>query len=368
MTCSKSGLFSLIVGAFIIEFHKKPSTDSGNQTVALLQLISLQLSNSPNSTASNCPSSSTNSNTADQPSLLGTAIVWVNSLWLISLVLSLTCALIAMLLQQWTRGYIETPKSADMQRHRARVRSLLLVGARLYKVPLIVEILPTLLHLSVFLFLGGLVITFHTIDKSVAIAVEGAVGLSGSAYITMSILPCLDMRCPYRTPISKMLWYPCHAFLSFTAVFLYICTWVLQGFMALSRGQRWLESFRSTASDHRQYFKDGLEKSIVFRAVQMLKDKDQRRIIWMFNRLALGDRSKFLKLAASIPRHRIQDLILLTAVSSSLPLLFSFEAACGYILGPMTIYASGPSQYVCTRSVTLPRPPSCRTWTLCRPT
>ncbi|KAF8495905.1 hypothetical protein F5888DRAFT_507825 [Russula emetica] len=182
-----TGLFSAIVGAFIIEFYKTLSPDSSNQTVALLQQISHQLPNSPNSAYSN---------TANQPSPPGTAMVWVNALWLISLVLSLTCALIATLLQQWARRYTETPKSPNMLRHRARVRSLLLVGTKLYKIPLIVEILPTLLHLSVYLFLGGLVITFHTINKTVAIAVDAAVGVSGLAYIALSILPCLDVQCP----------------------------------------------------------------------------------------------------------------------------------------------------------------------------
>src|ERR1700733_5638974 len=105
VTSSKTGLFSAIVGAFIIEFYKKLSSDSGNQTVALLQQISHQLPNSPNGTYSD---------TANQSSPPGTAMVWVNALWLISLVLSLTCALIATLLQQWARRYIKTPKSVDV--------------------------------------------------------------------------------------------------------------------------------------------------------------------------------------------------------------------------------------------------------------
>jgi len=91
MTSLKTGLFSATVGAFIIEFYKKLSPDSGAQTVALLQQISHQLPNPPNST---------NSNTGDQSSSHGTAMVWVNAMWLISLVLSITSALIATLLQQ----------------------------------------------------------------------------------------------------------------------------------------------------------------------------------------------------------------------------------------------------------------------------
>src|SRR6267154_4468169 len=81
----ETGLFSATVGAFIIEFYRKLSSDPGDETVVLLRQISQQLQNSPNST---------NSNTANQQSSSspGTAMVWVNAMWLISFVLSLTSA------------------------------------------------------------------------------------------------------------------------------------------------------------------------------------------------------------------------------------------------------------------------------------
>ena len=243
-------------------------------------------------------------------------MVWANILWLISLVLSLTCALIATLLQQWARRYIETPKSSNVLRHRARVRSLLLVGTKLYKIPLIVDMLPTLLHLSVYLFLAGLVITFHTIHKKVAIAVDVAVGVSGVAYLVLSILPCLDVRCPYRTPISQALWYPCHACLSFTALCLHRCIRGLHGLLdrpLRSRGQvilhRWLLSRGFSVSNHWQFLTDGLEKSIFYRAVITLRDEDRGRVIWLFNQLAQSDKHTFLKFVASIPIPKIPDLI-----------------------------------------------------------
>ena len=140
-------------------------------------------------------------------------MIWVNALWMISLVLSVTCALIATLLQQWARGYIETTKSSMELRHRARVRSLLFQGTESYRISLLVEILPTLLHLSVYLFFCGLIIAFHKINTKVAIAVDASAGLSGLAYIALTILPCIDVKCPFRTPISKMLWLIWHAFL-----------------------------------------------------------------------------------------------------------------------------------------------------------
>jgi hypothetical protein len=83
------------------------------------------------------------------------------------------------------------------------------------------EIALALLHLSVYLFFAGLVIIFHTINTKVAIAVEIPVGLYGLAYIMLSILPCLDFRCPYITPMSSILWYPFHIFSSFAAYCLF---------------------------------------------------------------------------------------------------------------------------------------------------
>ncbi|KAI0269514.1 hypothetical protein BGY98DRAFT_304965 [Russula aff. rugulosa BPL654] len=176
--------------------------------------------------------------------------------------------------------------------------------------------LPTILHLSVYLFLAGLVITFHTIHKKVAIAVDVAVGVSGVANLTLSILPCLDVRCPYRTPISQVLWYPCHACLSFTALCLHRYILGLHGLLdrpIRTRRQvilhRWFVSRGFSVSNHWQFLKDGLEESIFIRAVATLRDGDCGRVIWLFNRLARGDRHTFLKFAASIPIHKIPDLI-----------------------------------------------------------
>jgi hypothetical protein len=147
--------------------------------------------------------------------------------------------------------------------------------------------LPTLLHLSVYLFLAGLVITFHTIHKKVAIAVNDAVGVSGLVYLALSILPCLDVRCPYRTPISQILWYPCHAFLSFAAPFLDRCILGLRELL-----NQPVQSSGLFFSHHWQYFTYGLEKSIVDRAIETLKDGDRGRVTRLFNQLALGSESR----------------------------------------------------------------------------
>src|SRR6266849_1754576 len=88
MRSLKTGLLSATIGAFIIEFYKKLSPDSGGQTVDLLGQISQQLTN---------PQNGTSITAANQPFSPSVYMIWVNGMWLISLVFSLTSALITLL-------------------------------------------------------------------------------------------------------------------------------------------------------------------------------------------------------------------------------------------------------------------------------
>ena len=309
MTSFKTGLFSATVGAFIIEFYKQLSPSSGIQTVIPLANGNFTIVTS-------------------QPSPPSAPIIWVNAMWLISLVLSLTSALIATLLQQWARRYVEMPHRPSDPKNRARVRSFLFFGTKLYKMRFAVKLAPTLLHLSVYLFFTGLVVAFRTINKSVAIAVEVAVGVFGVAYITLSFLPCLDVRCPYRTPMSYFLWYPTHIILSFAA----LCSrWLLELFHeclvepslgdTTTRRQRillpWLDSREEAVKTHWRYIKDGIGKSIINSAIKA-QDGDRMIVTRLFDLLAMGDKSKLRQFAASIPRDKVLDLIPRITVKSSL--------------------------------------------------
>jgi len=145
MTNQKTSIFSATVGAFIIEFYKKLSPDSSDQTVDLLCQISQQLPNFRNGTCS-APQN-------DQSFSPSVFMIWVIAMWMISLLLSLMSALFATLLQQWTRGYVQDPQTLGMPNERARVRSFLFFGTLRFNVRDLVETAPALLHYSVFLFL-----------------------------------------------------------------------------------------------------------------------------------------------------------------------------------------------------------------------
>jgi hypothetical protein len=170
------------------------------------------------------------------------------------------------------------------------------------------------------MFFAGLVIVFHTINKKVAIAVDVSVGLFALAYIMLSILPCLDVRCPYRTPMSYILWYPCHTSLTFAAGCL---RWLvkrlhgrfvkpsLDGIIS-SPWQRklvnWLDSSEKGIRKHWRCLTNGFQKSVIDGAMNA-QEGEHKIIASLFGVLSLSDESKLRKLAASIPRHRILDLI-----------------------------------------------------------
>ncbi|KAI0282686.1 hypothetical protein BC826DRAFT_921487, partial [Russula brevipes] len=192
-----SGLVSATVTAFLIEGIKKLSPDSGDRNSFYLSQISQQLAGSANGT--NVPLQIYPS---PSPNI---SIVLVNTMWLLSLVLSVMSALSAAMIQQWARRYVQLPRIPGPSSDQARVRSFLFFGACKYGMINAVELTPALFHLSVSLFLAGLIIYLFTINKTVAIILTIFVGLFGLAYLVLTILPCIDRRCPYRTPLTSVL-------------------------------------------------------------------------------------------------------------------------------------------------------------------
>ncbi|KAI0000152.1 hypothetical protein BJV74DRAFT_145698 [Russula compacta] len=126
------------------------------------------------------------------------SIICVYIMWLLSLLLSLISALFSTLTQAWARRYIQLPQYSSPSRNRAHTR-LPLFPAFMHRA---VAMTVTIMHLSVFLFLVGLVIFFFTINKIVAIIVTVIVGLFGVVYLTLTIHGCIDRNFPYRTPLA----------------------------------------------------------------------------------------------------------------------------------------------------------------------
>ncbi|KAN0139101.1 hypothetical protein V8E53_003103, partial [Lactarius tabidus] len=133
--------------------------------------------------------------------------VWVNALWFLSLVISLTCALLATLLQQWARRYLKITQSRYSPHKRARIRAFFAEGVEKCLLPWAVEILPTLLHISLFLFFAGLVVFLSNVNLTIFKLVLSWVGLCLALYGCITCMPILRLDSPYYTPLSLPAWH-----------------------------------------------------------------------------------------------------------------------------------------------------------------
>ncbi|KAF8261204.1 hypothetical protein EI94DRAFT_1424721, partial [Lactarius quietus] len=129
-----------------------------------------------------------------------TSAVWVNSLWFSSLVIALTCALLATLLQQWARRYLRVTSPRCGPRKRARIRSFFAEGVGRLHLPSTVEALTTLLHISLFFFFAGLCVFLFGIHKTVFKVTVAWVGFCVVVYAYVTALPIIYKDSPYDAP------------------------------------------------------------------------------------------------------------------------------------------------------------------------
>ena len=122
--------------------------------------------------------------------------------------MGLSCALWATSLHQWARRYIRMTQPARCSpEKRARMRAYFANGADKMHIPWAVEGLPALLHLSLFLFFGGLAIFLFNIDHEVFICVVWWIGLFSMVYGLITLLPLIRQDSPYSAPLSIPAWF-----------------------------------------------------------------------------------------------------------------------------------------------------------------
>ena len=133
--------------------------------------------------------------------------VWVNSLWFLSLVISLTSAMLATLLQQWARRYIRATRPPRCSpEKRARMHAFFSNGVKKFRVDWAVEALPALVHLSLLTFFAGLLIFLHNVNHTVFSVVLCGVALSSTVYACITLMPMFWLDSPYYAPLSSTGW------------------------------------------------------------------------------------------------------------------------------------------------------------------
>ena len=133
--------------------------------------------------------------------------MFVNAVWIVSLVLSLTCALMATLLQQWARRYLQLIQQNHPPHVRAHIREYFALGAARFRVSTFVEALPALLLISVLLFFSGLVVYAFRANNTVAFITLAIVAFCSLCYLALSLAPLIYHDSPYQTPLSTLFWF-----------------------------------------------------------------------------------------------------------------------------------------------------------------
>jgi len=197
------------VTIFVTQTYQSLQPDPETATQGLLaELIAVQRVAANSSPVNVIPSYETTAPTFTPMS----ADVWINSLWFVSLILSLLTAFLGVLAKQWLYQYVAVTSGSP--RARALVRQARSMGLNDWHVPALIGFLPTILHLSLALFLVGLVILLHPILPSIAYLGIASVGTVYTAYIISNILPVLYPRCPYRTALTPRIYQAYHSIIA----------------------------------------------------------------------------------------------------------------------------------------------------------
>ena len=271
-------MFSATVAAFLAVSIQLLQLDP-QDTTAFYTAHLYNITAAANPTAPVLPLPSTLSDPSQfKPSL---SAIWVNVLWFLSLIISLTCALLATLLQQWARRYLRVTRTHASLDKRARIRAYFAEGVEKLYLPTVVEALPGLLHASVSLFFAGLPIFLFGINRPVFIAVLSCVSICGALYLCIAFIPLFRHDSPYYAPLSKLFWF-CYAGSG------WLGPWVWQSIVSHRPicdfiNARTRTNLSDRVKEHYDRLRGGLIKRMEDSALTSFEDFDVRVLLWTFD-------------------------------------------------------------------------------------
>jgi hypothetical protein len=167
----------------------------------LENIYQLQVSGSPNVSHSSIPSALATPPAFSPPNYA----VWVNSLWFLSLLVSLSGAMMATTIRNWAIYYIElTQWPWDTLAKRARMRALFAKGKLGPEVIWGTGDEPIYLHFALLLFIaGGLIYLFNT-NRAVFYAVVWWVGYMTISYTRATVAVFFEPHSLFHTPLSPL--------------------------------------------------------------------------------------------------------------------------------------------------------------------
>ena len=193
-----------------------------------------------------------------------------------SLVISLTCALLATVLQQWARRYLKITQTRYSPHKRARIRAFFSEGVDKCLLPWTVDALPTLLHISLFLFFAGLVVFLCNVNLTIFKLVLSWVGLCAALYGCFTCMPIIHHDSPYYTPLSLPAWYVVTGIPFLVYRFLRWFTGIVRIFYASF-------CYRDLENSYRKSLVRGMQKAVEETALRSPPEIDTRAFLWTFD-------------------------------------------------------------------------------------
>ncbi|KAF9525754.1 hypothetical protein CPB83DRAFT_771570, partial [Crepidotus variabilis] len=206
-----SGLFSAVLTALLVESYKSLQPDT--KEALLFQLVT-HLTSSANSTGSSAHAVIEQTNTFT-PSASSKR---VNTLWFLSLVLSLGTALVGITAQQWLREHLRPAVEGVNLHHLPALIYMQSEALDRFYVPQIFAALPLLLITSLIFFFVGMMDFLWDLNHHVAIPIIVVISLIFIFIFLTTLLPGLQpylvhlssprksstprAPCPYKSPQS----------------------------------------------------------------------------------------------------------------------------------------------------------------------
>jgi len=203
---SQAGLFSAVLTAFIIDSKQNLTVNPQDQMVYYLQqnvVLLDQISRQILSIAPQVPITAPLPFPSFKPLEID---IRVNVFFFMALIFSLAAALLAILIQQWVRDYMQVFQRYSDPLKCARVRQYLHDGLERWHMPVVAKAVPGLLHVSLFLFLAGFCVFVLNINTTVGISTTVPIGISGLLYIFATFIPIIRPQSPYQNSFSAIIW------------------------------------------------------------------------------------------------------------------------------------------------------------------
>jgi len=194
-----SGLFSAVLTSFNVVLYPALSPNPPvDLSVRILAHMSAQLDTmSSNNDAIPPTWAHQLSESADD---IPAFVVWINTFWFASLILSLCTASIALVVRQWLNRFASPWVTSDPFEnayiHHLRYNRGLLP----WRVPTILGLLPILMQLALVLFLAGIVILLWTLNAAVAGIATALAALLVLFLVATIVAPAFGPTCPYKSP------------------------------------------------------------------------------------------------------------------------------------------------------------------------